>query len=98
MPTLILERPPLNAAATGNVERSEMSGRTTGGLQKYRVIARRGLQLREGPGTEHDIIDTLPSGRIVTVVSMSGEWCQVDVEGDGLADGYCHSGFLAPVA
>lgn len=99
VPTLIPERPPLDAAATGNGESDATPSRITGGgVQQYRVIARRGLRLREGPGTAYDVVDTLRSGQIVTVVSMSGEWCQVDVEGDGLADGYCHSGFLASVA
>ncbi len=64
-------------------------------LPRYRVIARRGLRLREGPGTEYDIVDVLRSGQVVTVAGMNGDWFQVDIEGDGLADGYCHSGFLA---
>ena len=98
VPTLIPGRPPFDAVATGDGESGEMPSRTTGTLQKYRVIARRGLRLRGGPGTQYDVVDTLRSGQTVTVVSMSGEWCQVDVEGDGLTDGYCHNGYLAPVA
>jgi hypothetical protein len=98
VPTLLPQRPPLDGAATGNAESREIPSRATASLQKYRVIARRGLRLRDGPGTEYDVVDSLRSGLIVTVVSTSGEWCQVDVEGDGLADGYCHSGFLDPLA
>lgn len=98
VPTLVPTRPALDMTLVGNDESREIPSRTTAGAQQYRVIARRGLRLREGPGTAYDVVDTLQSGQTVTVVSTSGEWCQVDVEGDGLADGYCHSGFLAPLA
>lgn len=74
----------------------EIPGRPATGFQQYRVTARRGLRLREGPGTEYDVVDSLSSGQIVTVLSTSNSWFQVDVEGDGLADGYCHSGYLVP--
>lgn len=98
VPTLIPTRPTLDMTLAGNEESSETPSRTTEGLQKYHVIARRGLRLREGPGAAYDVVDSLRSGQTVTVVSTSGEWCQVDMEGDGFADGYCHSGFLAPIA
>lgn len=98
VPTLIPTRPALDMALAGNEERGATLSRTTESLPKYRVIARRGLQLREGPGTTYEAVDTLRSEQTVTVISTNGEWCQVDVEGDGLADGYCHRGFLAPIA
>ena len=69
----------------------------TGIGNKYRVIARRGLLLSEGPGVECDVVGGLRKGQIVTMLWMHGAWFKVDVEGDGLADGFCHSGFLEPV-
>lgn len=69
----------------------------TGIGSKYRVIARRGLLLSEGPGVEFAVVGGLRQGQIVTRLSMHGAWFKVDVEGDGLADGLCHSGFLEPV-
>jgi hypothetical protein len=33
----------------------------------------------------------------VNVLSVSGDWALVDLQGDGQADGYMHRGFLAPV-
>jgi hypothetical protein len=60
-----------------------------------RVTARDGLRLRSGPGTSFDIKTTLVSNQQVSVLGQSGEWSQIDLQGDGLADGYCHSGYLA---
>jgi hypothetical protein len=80
-----------------NEDGNKTPSRPIEGLHKYRVTARRGLRLREGPGTEYDVVGSLSSRQIVTVLSTSNTWFQVDVEGDGLADGYCHSGYLVPV-
>jgi len=64
---------------------------------RYRIIARSGLRLRGGPGTEFDVIGSLSAGSIVTRVSQHGDWLSVDLAGDGLADGFCHGGFLQAV-
>lgn len=64
-------------------------------LPLYRVTARNGLRMRAGPSIDFDIVTILASHQLVQVLQKSGDWFQVDVEGDGLADGYCHSGFLA---
>ena len=61
---------------------------------RYRVNARSGLRLRGGPGTEFDIVERLVNGQIVSCIATSGDWCQIDLEGDGSADGFCHGGFL----
>jgi uncharacterized protein YraI len=37
--------------------------------------------LREGPGTEHGIVATVPGGNIVNVINCSGEWCNVTWRG-----------------
>lgn len=62
--------------------------------ERYRVIARSGLRLREGPGTQFDIIGGLQLGQIVFVVSIIDGWARVDVEGDGHIDGFASAGFL----
>ncbi len=67
-----------------------------GGL--YQVAARGGLRLRGGPGTEFGVITTLETGRTLTVLSFEGSgepWARVDLEDDGLVDGYVFAGFLA---
>lgn len=63
------------------------------------VIARGGLRLRGGPGTEFSITTTLGEGTKVTVLGFDGPndaWARVDVEGDGLVDGHVFAAFLAP--
>ena len=94
-PQILFDRPALDPQAvedesSDNTEKSESQ-------TKYRVTARNGLRMREGPGTGYDIVATLSSNQTVTVMATSGEWSLVDIEGDGLADGYCHSGYLSPL-
>lgn len=65
----------------------------------YVVMARGGLKLRGGPGTNFDSQKTLPAGTELNLVSISSQdpaWAQVDLEGDGLSDGYVFASFLAP--
>ena len=62
--------------------------------QRYRITARSGLRMRSGPGTSFDVVTVLSPNQIVEVVNKNGDWYQVDLQGDGLADGFCHSGFL----
>ncbi|MEQ1951126.1 TIGR02594 family protein [Mesorhizobium sp. CN2-181] len=58
------------------------------------VIARSGLNVRRGPGTEFDVVRTLPFGTLVTALSRNGSWVRVDLESDGAADGFVHGDFL----
>ncbi|BAV45423.1 hypothetical protein MesoLj113a_44900 [Mesorhizobium sp. 113-1-2] len=67
---------------------------------RYQVIARSGLKLRLGPGTEFEAVETLPLGTELTVVAFESEnnaWAKVDLQGDGLLDGHVLATFLAPV-
>ncbi len=63
----------------------------------HRVIARSGLRLREGPGTQFDIIGGLGFGQVVSVISIADGFAQVDVEGDGRVDGFASMSFLERV-
>ena len=68
---------------------------------RYIVIARSGLRLRGGPGSQFGVEELLPEGTELTVVALdpiNPSWGRVDLQGDGLLDGYVHCGFLAPVA
>jgi hypothetical protein len=70
------------------------------GSSLFTVNARDGLNLRSGPSLEFRVIRTLVSGTTVRVQSLDGvnqEWAQVDLEGDGVSDGYVFKSFLKPV-
>jgi hypothetical protein len=67
-----------------------------GGARAHQVIARNGLNLREGPGTEFATSRLVPFGTVVHVLRTDGPWSQVDLERDGRADGHMHSSFLRP--
>jgi hypothetical protein len=62
---------------------------------RVRVNARHGLRLRPGPSTDFDPVATLPFGREVVPLKVVGAWTLVDLEGDGAADGFVSSAYLA---
>jgi hypothetical protein len=66
----------------------------------FAVNARDGLNLRSGPSLDFRVIRTLSTGTIVRIQNFDGtnqEWTQVDLEGDGVSDGYVFRSFLKPV-
>lgn len=70
------------------------------GSSLFSVNARDGLNLRSGPSQDFRVIRTLSTGTIVTILGFDGtgqEWAQVDLEGDGVSDGYVFKSFLKPV-
>jgi hypothetical protein len=62
--------------------------------QAMRVNARGGLRLRSGPGTDFDSLRLLPLDTLVYPLKASGSWTQVDLEGDGRADGFVSGAYL----
>jgi hypothetical protein len=62
------------------------------------VIARNGLRLRSAPSQGSDIIRVVSQGTRVNVLLREDQWALVDLQGDGLADGFMFSSFLTPVA
>jgi hypothetical protein len=68
-------------------------------LGPHEVIARSGLNLRKGPGEGFGIALVLPAGTVVIVRQYHGparDWALVDINGDGLLDGYLFADYLAP--
>ena len=65
--------------------------------ERHKVVARGGLRLREGPGTQFDIVGSLRPGQIVFVLSVTDGFARVDVDGDGQIDGFAAVGFLERV-
>jgi len=59
------------------------------------VNARSGLRLRAGPGTNFDVQQVLPLGTPVLVVNRSGDYAALDLNGDGVIDGYVFAGYLS---
>jgi len=62
-----------------------------------KVNARRGLRLRSGPGLEFDASRTLPLGTSVRPLRTVGPWTLVDLQSDGVADGFVSSAFLTDI-
>ena len=66
---------------------------------EYIVVARSGLNLRGGPGRDYPAIAALPAGTHIWSGSdpASSEWVQVDLDNDGLRDGFVARAYLARV-
>lgn len=62
------------------------------------VTARNGLNIRRGPGEGFAVEQTMSNGTIVHALARSGAWVQVDLDGDGQADGHMHGDYLAPLS
>jgi len=59
---------------------------------KVQVTARRGLNVREGPGTQYRRVSALPFGAVVTVLQRSGMWGKIQTPA-----GWIHLGYTEPV-
>jgi hypothetical protein len=59
------------------------------------VIARAGLRLRSGPGTDFDVLKVVPYGTQVHPLKTSGDWTMVSLTGDAASDGFVNSHFLS---
>src|SRR5262245_9085052 len=65
------------------------------------VSVRTDLKLRGGPGVDFPIIKALSDGTVLHVLEFDeesdGRWALVDLEGDGVKDGYVFARFIEPV-
>jgi hypothetical protein len=66
-----------------------------GGVQAMRVIARNGLRLRSGAGVQFDIVKVLAFGTTVYPLKTESSWTMVDLQGDGIADGFVGTSYLS---
>ncbi|MFA5354067.1 MAG: glycoside hydrolase family protein [Thermodesulfovibrionales bacterium] len=62
----------------------------------YVVTARSGLKLREGAGTAFESLQILPENTRVFVAKEKDGWAAVDLQGDGVIDGWMSLDFLRP--
>lgn len=65
--------------------------------ERFKVVAASGLRVRSGPGTAYEITQQLTDGQLVYGNNRTGDWLEIDIEGDGHNEGWAHSDFLHPV-
>ena len=74
---------------------------TSAPLGPYLVNVRTDLKLRGGPGVEFTVLKTLFNGTPLNVLAFEdgpgGRWALVDLEGDGIRDGFVFAAFIEPV-
>ncbi|HWJ71647.1 MAG TPA: glycoside hydrolase domain-containing protein [Kaistia sp.] len=106
MPTDIagIECDPNEAGASGDIGDFSLPGGTLAAAvplaasvqaRSLFVNARNGLRLRGGPGVQFDILKSLPFGTALASLKSSDGWAMVDLHGDGVADGFVSSAYLA---
>ena len=70
-------------------------------LGPYVVNVRTDLKLRGGPGADFPIVKSLADATPLNVLEFDdgtgGRWALVDLEGDGVKDGYVFAKFIEPV-
>ncbi|WP_158964250.1 TIGR02594 family protein [Chachezhania sediminis] len=62
------------------------------------VEARSGLRMRRGPGSGFEVETVVENGTQLFAVGRTDEWVQVDLQGDGMADGFMHGDYLKVVS
>jgi N-acetylmuramoyl-L-alanine amidase len=63
-------------------------------LGLFEVVAKDTLNLRGGPGTDFKVLRALDPGTTLRVLREDGDWRMVDLERDGVPDGFVHGAFL----
>jgi lysozyme len=66
-------------------------------VEQYKVNARSGLRMRAGGGAEFEILATLPLHKILTIGKETEHWVEVDLESDGVIDGWVYKSYLEKV-
>ena len=71
-------------AATGAYVRSRISGQSTQTTTPTSIVGREALtttdlNLRRGPNRDNDPVGLAESGSLVRVLSVNGNWCEVQV-------------------
>lgn len=67
---------------------------TTYAASTHEVISRTSLRMRGGPGTDYGVVGSLKTGQLVVAKPINAEWSSIDLEGDGLIDGFSASAYL----
>lgn len=83
---------------TDGVIENTTDGQVAASSRALVVIARDGLRLRSGPGTNFDILRTLPFGINVYEIGINGDWVLVSLTGDEQADGHVHGAYIKPIS
>lgn len=65
---------------------------------KHVVVARSGLNVRSGPNAQASIVGKLPAGAHVWSApgDSTNEWWRIDLQNDGLFDGFVFAAYLTP--
>ncbi|WP_114325406.1 glycoside hydrolase family protein [Candidatus Colwellia aromaticivorans] len=66
-------------------------------VEQYKVNARSGLRMRAGAGAEFEILATLPLHKTLSTGKEIDNWVEVDLECDGVIDGWVYKTYLVKI-
>lgn len=66
-------------------------------VEQYKVNARSGLRMRAGAGAEFDVLSTLLLNKTLSIGQEINNWVEVDLESDGVIDGWVYKTYLVKV-
>ncbi len=66
-------------------------------VEQYKVNARSGLRMRAGAGAEFEIFTTLPLNKTLSTGKEIENWVEVDLECDGVIDGWVYKSYLVKI-
>src|SRR5215831_9299087 len=81
-PPAAAQEPSPNAAPQGGpTSQAPPAGAPVRAVRAGSAAVIANVNLRSGPGTDSDVVTTIPAGSTVRVTSCSGEWCEVTWNG-----------------
>ena len=66
-------------------------------VEQYKVNARSGLRMRAGAGIDFEVLATIPLNQTLTIGKEIDNWVEVDLESDGVIDGWVYKTYLVKV-
>ena len=61
------------------------------------MLAQAGLRMRAGAGTAFEVLATLPLNKTVSIGQEIDNWVEVDLECDGVIDGWVYKTYLVKI-
>lgn len=73
-----------------------LSGPASGASGDVLTVVGDRVNVRSGPGTEHEVRRQVPRDQQLVEIERQGDWVRAEIAGTGGADGWIHASLVAP--